>query len=113
MTAGGEQQPRRAVARSSARVMEHVGKGTASGDGDRAEAPSAPALLTRRVGLWLYTPPDSERLLPATLMSQSPPERALRADVWYLKEIAFGEGEARKNYKIITQNYNGCVGVFV
>ncbi|KAL1735316.1 hypothetical protein EV714DRAFT_200727 [Schizophyllum commune] len=40
-------------------------------------------------------------------MSQSPPERALRADVWYLKEIAFGEGEARKNYKIITQNYNG------
>ncbi|KAL1743946.1 hypothetical protein HDZ31DRAFT_64557 [Schizophyllum fasciatum] len=40
-------------------------------------------------------------------MSQSPPERALRADVWYLKEIAFGEGEERKNYKIITQNYNG------
>ena len=72
-----------------------------------------PPLLTRWVGLWLYTPPDSERLLPATLMSQTPPERALRADVWYLKEIAFGEGEARKNYKIITQNYNGCVGVFV
>ncbi len=29
------------------------------------------------------------------------------ADVWYLKTIEFGEGEDRKNIKIVTQNFNG------
>ncbi|KAF5346135.1 hypothetical protein D9758_009937 [Tetrapyrgos nigripes] len=29
------------------------------------------------------------------------------ADVWYLKNIEFGEGEQRKAFKIITQNFNG------
>ncbi|KAK7464309.1 hypothetical protein VKT23_006477 [Stygiomarasmius scandens] len=29
------------------------------------------------------------------------------ADVWYLKTIEFGEGEQRKQFKIITQNFNG------
>ncbi|KAF9064032.1 hypothetical protein BDP27DRAFT_1334147 [Rhodocollybia butyracea] len=29
------------------------------------------------------------------------------SDVWYLKNIEFGEGESRKSYRIITQNFNG------
>ncbi|KAL0576089.1 hypothetical protein V5O48_005888 [Marasmius crinis-equi] len=29
------------------------------------------------------------------------------AEVWHLKNIEFGEGDAKKNVKIITQNYNG------
>jgi ubiquitin carboxyl-terminal hydrolase MINDY-1/2 len=29
------------------------------------------------------------------------------SDVWYLKNIEFGEGNSRKNLKIITQNFNG------
>ncbi|TRM59352.1 hypothetical protein BD626DRAFT_408990 [Schizophyllum amplum] len=40
-------------------------------------------------------------------MSQRNSERALSVDVWYLKEIAFGPGDERRNYKIITQNFNG------
>jgi ubiquitin carboxyl-terminal hydrolase MINDY-1/2 len=28
-------------------------------------------------------------------------------DVWYLKTIEFGEGDARRHRKIITQNFNG------
>ncbi|KAF8731079.1 hypothetical protein AX14_005209 [Amanita brunnescens Koide BX004] len=29
------------------------------------------------------------------------------AEVWYLKSITFGFGESKKQYKIITQNFNG------
>ncbi|KAG2744741.1 hypothetical protein P692DRAFT_20744039 [Suillus brevipes Sb2] len=32
---------------------------------------------------------------------------ASRADVWYLKEIAFGRTETKRRLKIITQNFNG------
>ncbi|KAG1820861.1 uncharacterized protein BJ212DRAFT_1265931 [Suillus subaureus] len=32
---------------------------------------------------------------------------ASRADVWYLKEIAFGSAETKRRLKIITQNFNG------
>ena len=43
-------------------------------------------------------------------MSQGPPDlKQLHADVWYLKEITFGAGEAKKSTKIITQNFNGFV----
>jgi ubiquitin carboxyl-terminal hydrolase MINDY-1/2 len=31
------------------------------------------------------------------------------AEVWYLKSITFGFGESKKQYKIITQNFNGSV----
>ncbi|KAG1736330.1 hypothetical protein EDB19DRAFT_1721661 [Suillus lakei] len=36
---------------------------------------------------------------------------ASRADVWYLKEIAFGSTETKRRLKIITQNFNGCIEV--
>ncbi|KAF9262384.1 hypothetical protein L218DRAFT_867410 [Marasmius fiardii PR-910] len=29
------------------------------------------------------------------------------AEVWYLKDVEFGEGDAKKRVKVITQNYNG------
>ncbi|KAG1735291.1 uncharacterized protein EDB91DRAFT_1144738 [Suillus paluster] len=32
---------------------------------------------------------------------------ASKADVWYLKEIAFGSTESKRKLKIITQNFNG------
>ena len=32
-----------------------------------------------------------------------------RAEVWYLKTIAFGKGESKRAVKIITQNFNGFV----
>jgi ubiquitin carboxyl-terminal hydrolase MINDY-1/2 len=44
----------------------------------------------------------SERVQPDTL-------HASRADVWYLKEIAFATAEPKRRVKIITQNFNGCV----
>ncbi|KAG6332966.1 hypothetical protein ID866_6119 [Astraeus odoratus] len=33
--------------------------------------------------------------------------RSSQADVWYLKEISFGDGELKRKVKIITQNFNG------
>ncbi|KAJ8596699.1 hypothetical protein M405DRAFT_725644 [Rhizopogon salebrosus TDB-379] len=42
----------------------------------------------------------SERVQPDTL-------HASRADVWYLKEIAFATAEPKRRVKIITQNFNG------
>ncbi len=37
---------------------------------------------------------------------------ASQAEVWYLKEIAFGTSESRTPVKIITQNFNGHVSLF-
>lgn len=39
--------------------------------------------------------------------------RSSHADVWYMKEIGFGLGDTKKNVRIITQNYNGCVCWFI
>ena len=35
------------------------------------------------------------------------------AEVWYLKNITFGFAENKNQYKIITQNFNGSVAIFL
>ncbi|KDQ58992.1 hypothetical protein JAAARDRAFT_175655 [Jaapia argillacea MUCL 33604] len=40
-------------------------------------------------------------------MSQKQVTRSSREDVWYLKEIHYGQGDARTPRRIITQNFNG------
>ncbi|ESK86037.1 protein fam63a-like [Moniliophthora roreri MCA 2997] len=53
--------------------------------------------------------PRPSEIQPTISRSQSD-QRSLQsseAEVWYLKDIEFGEGNAKKWVKIITQNYNG------
>ncbi|KAL0945351.1 hypothetical protein HGRIS_000849 [Hohenbuehelia grisea] len=41
-------------------------------------------------------------------MSESAPTvQSSREEVWYLKEIPFGQGDTKRSFKIITQNFNG------
>ncbi|KIM62732.1 hypothetical protein SCLCIDRAFT_15738 [Scleroderma citrinum Foug A] len=44
---------------------------------------------------------------PPTEQIEASSLRSSQADVWYLKEISFGDGEPKRRVKIITQNFNG------
>jgi hypothetical protein len=46
------------------------------------------------------------------MTADAPTVQSSIAEVWYLKNITFGLGGNKRQYKIITQNFNGSVLCF-